>query len=36
MSEKKVEVNYRVATEEDWPVIAGYYEKLDGFFRERD
>lgn len=35
MSEK-VEVTYRLGTEEDFPVITSFYEKLDAFFREID
>jgi len=35
MSEQPV-VSYRVGTEEDFPLIAGFYEKLDAFFREID
>ncbi len=29
MTEGKVKVTYRVGTEEDYPVIQGFYEKLD-------
>lgn len=35
MSEK-VEVIYRIGTEDDFPVIKGFYENLDAFFREID
>jgi len=36
MSEEKTQVTYRVGTEDDYPVIMGFYEKLDAFFREID
>lgn len=33
---EKTDVVYRLGTEDDFPIIAGFYEKLDDFFREID
>ncbi|MEJ2512719.1 MAG: hypothetical protein P8Y72_14130 [Anaerolineales bacterium] len=38
MSEKSTapEVSYRLGTEDDFPTLKGFYEKLDAYFRQLD